>query len=156
MGWDDVPFGETLAAYLPMPIRIANDADCAALGEMVAGAARGFRNVVIRLQNELTQALNQGTESPEYIKTLALAVTAQRYSQLPDSTPAHELEQLWVRLEQAPADTAALARLLTTAVRAVRLTSDKHVELELIKVIALYPNIDGAIISVIDHRRNLP
>ena len=86
----------------------------------------------IRLQNELTQALNRGSESPEYIKKLALAVAAQRYGQLPDPTPAHELEQLRRRLEQGPADTDALAGLLSTAVRAVRLTPDKNVELELV------------------------
>lgn len=86
----------------------------------------------IRFQNELTQALNRGTESPEYIKTLAFAVTAQRYGQLPDPTPAHELEQLRARLEQGPADTGILAALLTTAVRFIRLTPDKNVELELI------------------------
>ena len=86
----------------------------------------------IRLQNELTQALNRGTESPEYIKTLALAVTAQRYGRFPDPTPAHKLEQLRTRLEQGPADADTLARLLTTAVQAVRLTPDKNVELELI------------------------
>lgn len=62
----------------------------------------------IRLQNELTQALNRGTESPEYIKTLALTVTAQRYERLPNPTPAHELEQLRARLEQGPADTDTL------------------------------------------------
>lgn len=86
----------------------------------------------IRLRNELTMALNRGAESPEYIKTLALAVTAQRYSQLPDPTPAHELERLRVRLEQDPADAGVLSALLATAVRAVRLTPDKNVELELV------------------------
>ena len=86
----------------------------------------------IRLQNELTLALNRGSEKPEYLKTLALAVAAQRYGQLPDPTPAHELEQLRTRLEQGPADADTLANLLTTAVRAVRLTSDKNVELELV------------------------
>lgn len=86
----------------------------------------------IRLQNELTLALNRGSESPEYIKTLALAVTAQRYGQLPDPTPAHDMEQLQVRLEQGPADAGALAALLTTAVRAIRLTPGKNVELELV------------------------
>ena len=92
----------------------------------------------IRLHNELTLALNRGTDSPKYIKTLALAVAVQRYSQLPDPTPAHELEQLRARLEQGPADADTLADLLTTAVRAVRLTSDKNVELELVngKIIA--------------------
>ena len=86
----------------------------------------------IRLQNELTMALNRGSESPKYIKTLALAVTAQRYRQLPDPTPAHDMERLRVRLEQGPADTDVLAALLATAVRAVRLTPDKNVELELV------------------------
>ena len=86
----------------------------------------------VRLQNELTLALNRGTESPEYLKTLALAVAAQRYPQLPDPTPAHELEQLRVRLEQGPADADTLADLLTSMVRTVRLTPDKNVELELV------------------------
>ena len=86
----------------------------------------------IRLQNELTMALNRGSEKPEYLKTLALAVTAQRYEQLPDPTPAHELERLRAQLEQSLADAGTLANLLATAVRAVRLTPDKSVELELI------------------------
>ncbi len=86
----------------------------------------------VRLQNELTLALNRGAESPDYIKTLALNLAAQRYSQLPDPTPAHELEQLRVRLEQGPANADTLASLLTTAVRAVRLTPEKTVELELV------------------------
>ena len=86
----------------------------------------------VRLQNELTLAFNRGSESPEYIKTLALAVAAQRYSQLPDPTPAHELEQLRVRLEQGPVDADTLKALLRTAVRTVRLTPNKNVELELV------------------------
>lgn len=45
--WRDVPAAEALSACLPMPIRIANDADCAALGETVAGAGRGCRDVVL-------------------------------------------------------------------------------------------------------------
>ena len=86
----------------------------------------------VRLQNELTLALNRGSERPEYLKTLALAVAAQRYGQLPDPTLPHELEQLRARLEQGPADAETLTSLLTTAVRAVRLTPDKNVELELV------------------------
>ena len=86
----------------------------------------------VRLQNELTTALNRGSESPEYIKTLVLAVTAQRYGQFPDPTPAHDMEQLRVRLEQGPADAGALAALLSVAVRVVRLTPAKAVELELV------------------------
>ena len=86
----------------------------------------------IRLQNELTMALNRGSEKPEYLKTLALAVTAQRYGQLPDPTPAHDLEQLRTRLEQNRANADTLADLLRTAVQAVRLTPEKKVELELV------------------------
>lgn len=86
----------------------------------------------IRLQNELTMAFNRGSESPEYIKKLALAVTAQRYGQLPDPTPAYDMEQLRRRLEQGPADTDTLAGLLSAAVQAVRLTPEKNVELELV------------------------
>ena len=86
----------------------------------------------IRLQNELTMALNRGSEKPEYLKTLALAVTAQRYGQLPDPTSAHDLEQLRTRLAQNRANADTLADLLRTAVRAVRLTPEKKVELELV------------------------
>lgn len=86
----------------------------------------------IRLQNELTLALNRGGENPDYIKFLILAATAQRYSQLPDPTPAHALEQLRARLEESPADAATLSALLGTAVQAVRLNPDRTVELELV------------------------
>ena len=120
-----------------------------ALGEMVDGLLRelaqaphlltalepqqaGVDMESIRLQNELTLALNRGSEKPEYIKALALAVAAQRYRQLPDPTPAYELEQLRVRLEQGSPDADMLADLLAAAVRTVRLTPGKNVELELV------------------------
>ena len=92
----------------------------------------------IRFQNELTLSLNRGSEKPEYIKALALAAAAQRYGQLPDPTPAYELEQLRAKLEHGQASDDALASLLNTAVQTVRLTPDKNVELELIngKIIA--------------------
>ena len=86
----------------------------------------------VRLQNELTIALNRGGENPAYIKTLALAAAAQRYSQLPDPTPVHDLEQLRARLEESPANADTLSTLLDTAVRAVRLAPDKTVDLELV------------------------
>lgn len=86
----------------------------------------------VRFQNELTLALNRGGENSEYIKSLALSAAVLRYSQLPDPTPAHELEQLRTRLEQGPADADTLSTLLTTAVQAVRLGPGKIVELELV------------------------
>lgn len=86
----------------------------------------------IRLQNELTLALNRGSESPEYIKPLILTAAVQRYNQLPDPTPTHALEGLQTRLEQGPVNAGIRSALLTTAVRAVRLSSDKTVALELV------------------------
>lgn len=44
--WDHVPLSEELKKYLPLPVFINNDANCAALGEVVRGAARGCRNAV--------------------------------------------------------------------------------------------------------------
>ncbi len=45
--WRQVPLAELLGDYLPLPIQIANDADCVALGETVAGAGKGYQNVVM-------------------------------------------------------------------------------------------------------------
>lgn len=39
--WEDVDIAKEMGACLPIPIYIANDADCAALGEAAAGAGRG-------------------------------------------------------------------------------------------------------------------
>ena len=36
--WEDVPLAEIMGRYLPVPVRAANDADCAALGEASAGS----------------------------------------------------------------------------------------------------------------------
>ena len=40
IGWDGVPVSEELRQRLGLPVHFANDADCAALGEVVAGAAK--------------------------------------------------------------------------------------------------------------------
>lgn len=45
--WDNVPLAEELSKYLPMPVYVANDADCAALGEVAAGAAKGYQNAIM-------------------------------------------------------------------------------------------------------------
>lgn len=47
LGWDDIPLVEILKPYFPVPVQIANDADCAVLGEMTAGAGKGFQNIVM-------------------------------------------------------------------------------------------------------------
>jgi len=41
IGWDGVPVTAELSRRLGRPVFLANDADCAALGEVAAGAARG-------------------------------------------------------------------------------------------------------------------
>lgn len=86
----------------------------------------------VRLQNELTLALNRRSESPECIKAFSFAVAAQRYEQLPDPTPVHDLEQLQIRLGHGPCDADLLADLLNIVVWAVRLKPDRNIELELI------------------------
>ncbi len=49
LGWENVPFAMLLQKYLHQECRvcISNDANCAALGEAKAGAARGVDNVVL-------------------------------------------------------------------------------------------------------------
>ena len=46
-GWRDVPLGEALERRLSLPVYIGNDANCAVIGEMLAGAAKGRRSVVM-------------------------------------------------------------------------------------------------------------
>ena len=42
--WDNVPLAKELYRYLYVPVYVNNDANCAALGEVVKGAAKGCRN----------------------------------------------------------------------------------------------------------------
>lgn len=45
--WHDVPLAEELTRRLGVPTKADNDAHCAVLGELLAGAARGYRNIVM-------------------------------------------------------------------------------------------------------------
>ena len=45
--WEDVRLRDELGKTIPCPVRIANDADCAALGEEVAGAGKDYSDVVL-------------------------------------------------------------------------------------------------------------
>lgn len=45
--WHEVPLRDLLAARLGLPVRVDNDANCAALGEQWAGAARGKAHVLL-------------------------------------------------------------------------------------------------------------
>lgn len=46
-GWEYLPLGEFLSEQLKLPVKISNDANCAALGECMAGAAKGSTNAVL-------------------------------------------------------------------------------------------------------------
>ncbi|MBR0026661.1 MAG: ROK family glucokinase [Clostridia bacterium] len=45
--WRNVPLRDELAKHLPVPVYIGNDANCAVIGETIAGAAKGHDNVVM-------------------------------------------------------------------------------------------------------------
>lgn len=45
--WSDAPLRDDISKELGLPAAIANDAKCAALGEAVCGAGKGFRRVAI-------------------------------------------------------------------------------------------------------------
>ncbi len=45
--WQQVELKKQMGEYLPIPVQIANDADCAALGEAAAGAGRDCQDVVM-------------------------------------------------------------------------------------------------------------
>ena len=46
-GWHNVPIYDYLRGKLPLDVKIDNDANCAALGEALAGAAKGHSNVLM-------------------------------------------------------------------------------------------------------------
>ena len=45
--WEDVSIVQRLGRVIPCPVRIANNADCAALGEAVAGAGKDYSDVAM-------------------------------------------------------------------------------------------------------------
>lgn len=45
--WDDVPLIQELKKYIDMEMAVSNDANCAALGEVIAGAAKGCKNAIL-------------------------------------------------------------------------------------------------------------
>ena len=47
LGWVNVPVCEMLRQRLTLPVFLANDADCAALGEAVCGAAKGHADALL-------------------------------------------------------------------------------------------------------------
>lgn len=46
-GWENVPLTGWIRSRMGVPVRICNDAQCATLGEMAAGAGKGCRNLIL-------------------------------------------------------------------------------------------------------------
>lgn len=85
-----------------------------------------------RIANELTNALNRGTESPEYLRALIFACAAERYNELPDGSLQHKVDKLRERMETGSADGPLPRELLETAVQAIRVTDADSITLELV------------------------
>ena len=47
LGWREKPVAAELQKHIDVPVRIGNDANCAVIGETIAGAARGYDNVLM-------------------------------------------------------------------------------------------------------------
>ena len=47
LGWKNVPLYDEMKKHFNIPLFIRNDADCAALGEVLAGAARDYRDALM-------------------------------------------------------------------------------------------------------------
>lgn len=47
LNWEEIPFAKEMNKHLKIPVYVANDADCAALGEVKRGAARQCSDVVM-------------------------------------------------------------------------------------------------------------
>lgn len=45
--WENINLAEEMRKHIPLPVSIANDADCAALGESAAGAGKGYDSLVM-------------------------------------------------------------------------------------------------------------
>lgn len=85
-----------------------------------------------RIANELTNALNRGAESVEYLRTLVFACAAERYNELPDSSIQYKTDQLRQRLESGERGEVIRRELLNTAVRSIRITDPDNIALKLV------------------------
>lgn len=47
IGWKDVEIRNEMGKYLPIPIKVFNNADCAAIGETVSGAGKEYQDVIM-------------------------------------------------------------------------------------------------------------
>lgn len=85
-----------------------------------------------RVANELTNALNRGTESVEYLRSLVFACAAERYNELPDDSLQYQVDKLRKRMESGEHGEAIQQELLKTAVRSIRVADPDNITLELV------------------------
>ena len=85
-----------------------------------------------RIANELTNALNRGAESVEYLRSLVFACAAERYNELPDSSLQYKVDKLRQRLESSERDEAIRQELFNTAVRSICINDPGNIALELV------------------------
>ena len=85
-----------------------------------------------RIANELTNALNRGAESMEYLRSLVFACAAERYNELPDSSLQYKVDKLRQRLESGERDETIRQELFNTAVRSIRINDPDNIALELV------------------------
>jgi glucokinase len=45
--WRNAPLKQELEKHIPVPVYVGNDANCAVIGEALAGAAKGYDNVIM-------------------------------------------------------------------------------------------------------------
>lgn len=84
---------------------------------------------LMRLENELTVALNRGAENSEYMKTLIFTLAAERYKALPDMTAVYEMNRLQEQFKEHEID---MDTLINKAIRRILLRRDAGVVVELI------------------------
>lgn len=94
--------------------------------------AEGKHSDAQRLANELTNTLNRGTESIEYLRSLVFACAAERYNELPDNSLQYQVDKLRERMESGETERTLPAKLLETAVRSIRVTDAENITLELV------------------------
>ena len=84
----------------------------------------------VRIENELKLCFNRADLNPDYIKTLIFAAAAERYSELPDTSPQWKGIECIQQVREHPRDDKALWAFFEETVSAVRM-GQKCLELEL-------------------------
>lgn len=85
-----------------------------------------------RIANELTNALNRGAESMEYLRSLVFACAAERYRELPDNSLQYKVDKLRQRMDSGENGETIRQELLDTAARSIRVTDPDNITLELV------------------------